>query len=253
MSRAPLIVVVAISIVAAHATAASAAPTRTYAGDSSYVVARQPNPDVKIRVVASLHDLDPSHDYVLIGSRYRCSNAEQPGGRVFRTPIRTATKSDDSFSKGRVAARTPLRTMRSVLYYDENDVELGSELGCAARLKPPANGTTGRTCGRLGRLLGCVAATQEEGSNRIRLVASIHGLLKRERYVLVASTQPCGKPHADENQVFRLVFNTQDGSDDVFSSRFVSAEAPLAKARSVRLLLRPDDEQRFCDDMTIAD
>ena len=253
MSRAPLIVVVAISIVAAHTTAASAAPTRTYAGDSSYVVARQPNPDVKIRVVASLHDLEPEHDYVLVGSRHRCANADEPGGRVFRAPIRTATRADDVFSKGRVAARTPLRTMRSVLYYDENDVSPGQEVGCAARVKPPTNSTTGRTCGRLGRLLGCVAATQEEGSNRIRLLASIHGLLERERYVLVASTQPCGTPHTDQDQVFGLVFNTQDGSDDVFSSRFANAEASLAKTRSVRLLLRPDDEQRFCDDMTIAE
>jgi hypothetical protein len=252
VSRTVLILVIAVSIVAAHASAASATPTRTYAGDASYVVARQPNPDVKIRIVASLHDLDPGHDYVLVGSSHRCANADEPGGRVFRAPIRAATRADDVFTKGRVAARMPLRTMRSVLYYDENDVSPGQEVGCAARVKPPANSTTGRTCGRLGGLLGCVAATQEEGSNRIRLLASIHGLLKRERYVLVASTQPCGKPHTDQDQVFGLVFNTQDGSDDVFSSRFVNAAAPLAKTRSVRLLLRPDD-QRFCDDMTIAE
>ena len=252
-----LAVAIALVVVGGDAASASAA-TREYSGAPQaafYAVARQANDDSKIRIVASIHDLEAQHDYVLVGSRRRCPNAGEPGGRVFRAGIETDANRDDLFTRGRVAARKPLRKMRSVLLYERGAAAPGQELACAARIKPPADGMTARTCGRLGGLLGCVSAAQAADSNTIDVVASLHGLRIRKQYILVGSDQPCSEEHTDDDQVFRLTLNTADGGDNKFGARSVKADAPLGEARSVRLfrLDAPDRTLNFCEDWTSED
>jgi hypothetical protein len=251
--RVFLAFVTALALLAADASAARAVTTRGYVEDSFYVVARQKNDDSKIRLAASLHDLAPGTEYSLVGSRRRCANADEAGGRIFRAKFAPAAGEDDIFTTGRVAARKPLRKMRSVLYYDARDLAHGRELGCAKRSKVSANGTLARTCGRLGELLGCVAAAQADGSSTIRVVGSIHGLTPRENYTLVGSTQPCSAEHTNEAEVFRLNLRTDSDSNDLFEVDSVNAGAALDQIRSVRLLTQPRSQQRFCDEVKLGE
>jgi hypothetical protein len=245
-----LFVVCALALLAADASTASAATTRDYTGSTMYVVARQKNDDSKIRIAASMHELTAGQEYTLVGSRRRCSNVDQAGGRVFRANFAPAAGEDDIFMTGRVAARMPLRKMRSVVYYDVDAKDPGQELGCAKRRKPPANGTLARTCGSLGSLLGCVAARQKDESSPIRVVGSLHGLTASENYTLVGSTQPCAAAHTNETQIFRLNLRTENDSNDLFESKRVNADLPLAQIRSVRLLGQPRRQQVFCAEVT---
>lgn len=251
--KAFLIVVSALVLLAADASTASAVTTRGYTGTAFYVVARQKNDDSKIRITASMHDLGVGQEYALVGSRHRCSNADAPGGRVFRAKFAPDAGEDDIFLTGRVAARSPLRRMRSVVFYDVDALEPGNELGCARRTRVPANATFARTCGRLGELLGCVAAAQADGSSTIHVLGSIHGLTPSENYTLVGSTKPCAEAHTNEAQVFRVNLRTDADSDDLFGTKSVNADLPLSQIRSVRLFTQPRRQQRFCDEVKLGE
>jgi hypothetical protein len=249
--KAFVVLVTALALLAADASSASAVTTRSYTGAAYFVVARQKDDASKIRLAASMHGLTVGHDYFLVGTRRQCSNAAQTGGRVFRAKFAPDAGEDDIFLTGRVAARRPLRRMRSVLYYDVSDPTPGHELGCATRNKP-ANGTLARSCGRLGELLGCAAAAQADGSSTIHVVGSIHGLTPGTNYALIGSTKPCSEAHTNEAEVFRVNLKTDQDEDDLFGAKSVNAGAPLSQIRSVRLFTQPHREQRFCDDMKIA-
>jgi hypothetical protein len=251
--RAFPVLATVIVLLAAEASTASAVTTRGYTGAAFYVVARQKNDDSKIRIAASMHELTAGQEYALVGSRRRCSNVDQPGGRVFRADFAPDAGEDDIFMTGRVAAHLPLRRMRSVVYYDVDALEPGNELGCAKRSRPPRNGTLARSCGKLGELLGCVAARQADGSNTIGVVGSIHGLTPSESYTLVGSTKPCAEAHTNEAQVFRVNLRTDADSDDLFGSRSVNADLPLSQIRSVRLFAQPRRQQRFCDEVKLGE
>ena len=249
--KASLVAVIVVALAGADAMTASALTTRGFIGDGSLFVGRQQTDAGKIRGFASLHGVEPGQGLVVVGSKRRCANADEPGGRVFRFNLQAEADSDDVFETGQVNPVAPLRTARSVIYYDADQLELGSEIGCARRRRPPRGGAL--AFGVSPENQAAVGASQRADSSQINVIGSVHGLEPGTNYALLGSTLPCDQTHdTNEPTVFRVNVKTDTDSDDIYGRRTVAALRPLSEVVSMRLFTVAGREQRWCDEMPLG-
>jgi hypothetical protein len=170
----------------------------------------------RVRVYASLHNLEANAGYQIVGASKACSTVDIVDFSLWRTAFRTGANDDvlrtltrntptnvPLAQSVRILQRTPGGGVTQIACGDA--VRRCAFPYCGGWLLPPTAAVNGIVVAR---------TSSEETAN---VVSSLHGLSPNTTYVVAGARKPCSVVDAADYLFWKTRFRTSTGDDAVFA------------------------------------